>query len=40
MGRNQWRNEQEWPLERTQYTAYYWLAIDGLGGPSYYFRNS
>ncbi len=23
MGRNQWRNEQEWPLERTQYTPYY-----------------
>ena len=23
MGRNQWRDEQEWPLERTQYTAYY-----------------
>ncbi len=23
MGDNQWRNEQEWPLERTQYTDYY-----------------
>ena len=23
MGRNQWRDEQEWPLDRTQYTAYY-----------------
>ena len=23
MGRNQWRDEQEWPLARTQYTPYY-----------------
>jgi putative CocE/NonD family hydrolase len=23
MGRNQWRDEQEWPLERTRYTPYY-----------------
>ena len=23
MGRNQWRDEQEWPLARTQYTDYY-----------------
>jgi putative CocE/NonD family hydrolase len=23
MGRNQWRDEQEWPLGRTQYTPYY-----------------
>ena len=23
MGRNQWRDEQEWPLKRTQYTPYY-----------------
>ncbi len=23
MGRNEWRDEQEWPLERTQYTPYY-----------------
>ena len=23
MGRNQWRNEQQWPLARTQYTPYY-----------------
>lgn len=23
MGENRWRNEQEWPLERTQYTKYY-----------------
>ena len=23
MGRNQWRDEQNWPLERTQYTPYY-----------------
>jgi len=23
MGRNEWRDEQEWPLERTQYTSYY-----------------
>lgn len=23
MGRNEWRNEQEWPLARTQWTAYY-----------------
>jgi len=23
MGRNQWRDEQEWPLERTTYTPYY-----------------
>ena len=23
MGSNQWRNEYEWPLERTQYTPYY-----------------
>ena len=23
MGRNQWRDEQEWPLARTQYTRYY-----------------
>jgi len=23
MGRNQWRDEQQWPLERTQYTPYY-----------------
>ena len=23
MGRNEWRDEQEWPLERTQYTDYY-----------------
>ena len=23
MGRNAWRNEQEWPLARTQYTPYY-----------------
>jgi putative CocE/NonD family hydrolase len=23
MGRNQWRDEQEWPLQRTKYTAYY-----------------
>ena len=23
MGRNEWRDEQEWPLKRTQYTPYY-----------------
>ena len=23
MGRNQWRNEQNWPLKRTQYTQYF-----------------
>jgi len=23
MGRNQWRDEQQWPLERTEYTPYY-----------------
>lgn len=23
MGRNQWRDEQQWPLERTRYTPYY-----------------
>jgi putative CocE/NonD family hydrolase len=23
MGRNQWRDEQQWPLERTKYTPYY-----------------
>ncbi|MDT8300072.1 MAG: CocE/NonD family hydrolase [Sedimentisphaerales bacterium] len=23
MGRNQWRDEQEWPLERTRFTPYY-----------------
>ena len=23
MGRNQWRDEQQWPLERTEYTQYY-----------------
>lgn len=23
MGRNQWRDEQEWPLQRTRYTPYY-----------------
>jgi putative CocE/NonD family hydrolase len=23
MGRNQWRDEQEWPLRRTEYTPYY-----------------
>ena len=23
MGRNEWRDEQEWPLERTRYTPYY-----------------
>jgi putative CocE/NonD family hydrolase len=23
MGRNEWRDEQEWPLERTEYTPYY-----------------
>ena len=23
MGRNQWRDEQEWPLKRTRYTPYY-----------------
>jgi putative CocE/NonD family hydrolase len=23
MGRNEWRDEQEWPLERTKYTRYY-----------------
>jgi len=23
MGRNQWRNEQHWPLKRTRYTQYY-----------------
>jgi uncharacterized protein len=23
MGKNQWRNEQEWPLARTQYTPYF-----------------
>ena len=28
MGRNAWRDEQEWPLERTQYTRYY-LHSDG-----------
>ncbi len=28
MGRNEWRDEQEWPLARTQYTDYY-LHSDG-----------
>jgi len=28
MGRNEWRDEQEWPLARTQYTPYY-LHSDG-----------
>ncbi len=28
MGRNEWRDEQEWPLARTQWTRYY-LASDG-----------
>ncbi len=37
MGRNQWRDEQEWPLARTQYTPYYFHAdgsantLDGDG---------
>lgn len=28
MGKNEWRNEQEWPLARTEYTKYY-LHSDG-----------
>jgi len=37
MGRNQWRNEQEWPLGRTRYTPYYFHSqgsantVDGDG---------
>ena len=33
MGDNKWRDEQEWPLARTQYTPWY-LGPAGLLGPS------
>lgn len=35
MGRNQWRDEQDWPLARTQYTPYYFhseKAANSLNG--------
>ncbi|MEE4362103.1 MAG: CocE/NonD family hydrolase [Pseudomonadales bacterium] len=31
MGANEWRDEQDWPLERTEYTPWYLHAGGGLG---------
>jgi len=32
MGHNQWRNEHEWPLKRTQYTPYYFHSQGAANG--------
>jgi len=37
MGENVWRDEQEWPLERTEYTNYY---IHSQGGAGVYGRGT
>jgi uncharacterized protein len=34
MGRNEWRDENEWPLKRTRYTSYYLSSSGGANGIS------
>jgi len=34
MGRNEWRSEQEWPLSRTRYTAFYLRSSHKANGAS------